>query len=115
MGVVRPDRGAGEQWRCRCSNSQRGTGTKYTATGQDRRRFRHVYLQWEMGEPFGLVELIHVLQPLACRSCASSPSCRTVTTAYQRTWGGAPWTLERNRPDLERYGSPERPESRRQL
>src|ERR1700688_2631319 len=41
------------QRRCRYSNSQPGAGTKYTATGQD--------LRWEIGEPFGRVELIHVL------------------------------------------------------
>src|SRR4029077_1126536 len=86
--VLRPRRATAEQRRCRCSNSQRGTGTKYTATGQDRRRFRHLYLQWEMGEPFGRVELIHVLQPLACCSCASRSVVQDHATAYQETWGG---------------------------
>ena len=53
-----------------------------------------------MGEPFGLVELIHVLQPVACGSCAPLSVVQTMTTAYQGPGAALPRTLERNRPDL---------------
>ena len=54
-----------------------------------------------MGEPFGRVELIHVLQPLASCSCASRSVVQDQNDGLPGGLGAAAsWTLERNRPHL---------------